>query len=121
MHLVHSKLSRRKQMQEYVRARLRAEREAMGRGGTVDLAKALGCSNEHVSNMLHERPTRNPGEDLMRAAADRWGMSYAELEAVACGHATSSPAPGSRADEDLRSVVREEIARVIGTPKTHEK
>ena len=108
-------------MQEYVRARLRAEREAMGRGGTVALAAALYCSNEHISNMLHERPTRNPGEDLMRAAAERWGMTYAELESVACGHAAAPPAPGSRADEDLRSVVRDEIARALGTAKTNAK
>jgi hypothetical protein len=100
------------QMQEYVRTRLRAERAAMGRGGTVELAVALGCTDEHVSNMLHEPPSRSPGEGIMRAAARRWGLTYAGLEEAACGR--TSPPPAT--EEQLRSLIRDELEAALRGP-----
>lgn len=69
----------------YIRARLREEIEREPRGIQKRVAKALGVSSAHVSNIISPRPTRNPSEEIRRAAAAYFGLSYAELEAAATG------------------------------------
>src|SRR5690606_21643360 len=38
-----------------------------------------------LSNMLSTNPSRQPGEDFRRKVAVHWGVSYAQLEALALG------------------------------------
>ncbi len=110
--------TRKQFIQEYVRRRLRAERDAhKGRGGTERLAEALHSTSAHISNMLKHPPERNPGEELSRRAAAHWGISYAELERLACG-ADPELAPGTTTPppptlDELRAIIREEIAVAI--------
>ncbi len=79
----------------YVLARLREELADAPRGGQARLAKKLEVSGAHLSNMLSTNPTRQPGEDFRRKAAAHWGLSYAQLEALALGEdpPTSSTKP----------------------------
>jgi hypothetical protein len=49
------------------------------------MAKRLGVSGAHLSNMVSPTPTRQPGEDFRRKVAAHWGVSYAQLEALATG------------------------------------
>jgi hypothetical protein len=44
--------------------------------------------------MLSPNPSRQPGEEFRRKAAEHWGMSYAELEALALGE--EPPASASK-------------------------
>jgi hypothetical protein len=69
----------------YVLARLRDELASAPRGAQAQLAKQLGVSGAHLSNMLSPSPTRQPGEDFRRKVAAHWGISYAQLEAFALG------------------------------------
>lgn len=82
----------------YVLARLREELASAPRGGQAQLAKKLGVSGAHLSNMLSPHPSRQPGEDFRRKVAAHWGMSYAGLEALALGEeppvSTSKPVGG---------------------------
>ena len=80
------------QIKNYVLARLREELASAPRGAQAQLAKKLGVSGAHLSNMLMTRPSRQPGEDFRRKVAAHWGMSYAQLEALALGE----EAPESR-------------------------
>lgn len=73
------------QIKEYVLARLRSELANGPRGSQARLAKKLGVSGAHLSNMLSPRPSRQPGEDFRRKVAAHWGISYAQLEALALG------------------------------------
>jgi hypothetical protein len=61
------------------------------------MAKRLGVSGAHLSNMLSPTPTRQPGEDFRRKVAAHWGVSYAQLEALATGEllpaSSSDPEP----------------------------
>lgn len=77
--------SRVQRIKEYVLARLREELGNAPRGAQARLAKALGVSGAHLSNMLSPNPTRQPGEDFRRKVAVHWGISYAQLEALALG------------------------------------
>ncbi len=72
-------------IKEYVLARLRGELSAAPRGAQARLAKRLGVSGAHLSNMLSPTPTRQPGEDFRRKVAAHWGITYAQLEALATG------------------------------------
>jgi len=72
-------------IKEYVLARLREELACAPRGAQAQLAKKLGVSGAHLSNMLSQRPTRQPGEDFRRKVAAHWGVSYGQLEAISLG------------------------------------
>ena len=72
-------------IKQYVLTRLREEIASAPRGGQARLAKRLGVSGAHLSNMLSPSPTRQPGEDFRRKVAAHWGVSYAQLEALALG------------------------------------
>lgn len=81
-------------IKEYVLARLREELAHAPRGAQAALAKKLGVSGAHLSNMLSSNPTRQPGEDFRRKVAAHWGVSYGQLEAIAFG---DDDPPGSGA------------------------
>jgi hypothetical protein len=72
----------------YVLARLREELASAPRGAQAQLAKKLGVSGAHLSNMLSTSPSRQPGEDFRRKVASHWGITYAQLEALALGEDT---------------------------------
>jgi transcriptional regulator with XRE-family HTH domain len=118
-------------IKEYVLARLREELACGPRGAQAQLAKKLGVSGAHLSNMLSRSPTRQPGEDFRRKVAAHWGVSYGQLESIALGEeapaSTSKPlawrsedAPPNLAmvladyawmpelPNDLRAIVREQ-------------
>jgi transcriptional regulator with XRE-family HTH domain len=124
-------VQRVQRIKEYVLARLREELACAPRGAQAQLAKKLGVSGAHLSNMLSRSPTRQPGEDFRRKVAAHWGMTYGQLEAVSLGEdapeSTSKPvawraedAPPNLATviaqyawmpelpNDLRAVVREQ-------------
>lgn len=71
-------------MQEYTVKRLRDEVRGK-RSAQAALAREFKVTGAHMSNVLSDEPTRKPGEQFLRMAAAHWGMSYAELEAAACG------------------------------------
>lgn len=79
-------------IKDYVLARLRDELACAPRGAQARLAKKLGVSGAHLSNMLSTNPSRQPGEDFRRKVAAHWGVSYGQLEAIALGE---DPAPRS--------------------------
>ena len=74
-----------RRIKQYVLARLREELSNAPRGAQAQLAKRLGVSGAHLSNMLSSTPSRQPGEDFRRKVAAHWGISYAQLEAMAFG------------------------------------
>lgn len=90
------------QIKEYVLARLRDELACAPRGAQAQLAKKLGVSGAHLSNMLSRNPTRQPGEDFRRKVAAHWGVSYGQLESIALGEEapTSTSKPVSWRAED---------------------
>jgi hypothetical protein len=93
----------------YVVERLRGEVASRPHGGQAAIARGLGCSGPHLSNMLKQPPIAKPGIGLVRTAAARWGMTQAQLEAVACGEELE-PSPG---EDRLRQIVRDEIEAAI--------
>lgn len=116
-------------IKQYVLARLRDELASGARGAQAQLAKKLGVSGAHLSNMLSSSPSRQPGEDFRRKVAAHWGVSYAQLEALALGeeppassatprHSSVAPMPANLAatlatydwmaelPEELRVLVR---------------
>ena len=97
-------------IKQYVLARLREELANAPRGGQARLAKKLEVSGAHLSNMLSTNPTRQPGEDFRRKAAVHWGLSYAQLEALALGEElppSSSTKPVASYPPNLASAVEE--------------
>ena len=94
--------ARVQRIKEYVLARLREELACAPRGAQAQLAKRLGVSGAHLSNMLSHNPARQPGEDFRRKVAAHWGMTYGQLEAIALGEEApaSGPAPVSWRTED---------------------
>jgi transcriptional regulator with XRE-family HTH domain len=74
-----------RRIKQYVLTRLRGELANAPRGAQAKLAKRLGVSGAHLSNMLSSTPSRQPGEDFRRKVAFHWGVSYAQLEALALG------------------------------------
>jgi hypothetical protein len=79
-------------IKQYVLARLREELANAPRGAQAQLAKRLGVSGAHLSNMLSSTPSRQPGEDFRRKVAAHWGVTYAQLEALALGEDAAMPA-----------------------------
>ena len=77
-------------IKEYVLARLSEELACAPRGAQAQLAKKLGVSGAHLSNMLSKSPTRQPGENFRRKVAAHWGVSYGQLESIALGEEASS-------------------------------
>ena len=98
-------------IKQYVLARLREELASAPRGGQARLAKSLGVSGAHLSNMLSPSPSRQPGEDFRRKVAAHWGVSYAQLEALALGEdpppSATNPMPGrsSRLPPNLAATI----------------
>jgi transcriptional regulator with XRE-family HTH domain len=98
-------------IKEYVLARLGEELAGAPRGAQAQLAKKLGVSGAHLSNMLSRSPTRQPGEDFRRKAAAHWGLTYGQLEAAALGEDAPAPAstmkPAARVEEqaDAKSLL----------------
>jgi transcriptional regulator with XRE-family HTH domain len=86
--------TRVQRIKEYVLARLRDELACGPRGAQAQLAKKLGVSGAHLSNMLSRSPTRQPGEDFRRKVAAHWGVSYGQLESIALGE--EAPASTSK-------------------------
>lgn len=84
--------TRVQQIKSYVLSRLRDELASAPRGAQAQLAKKLGVSGAHLSNMLSAQPTRQPGEDFRRKVAAHWGLTYATLEALALGEEPPSSA-----------------------------
>jgi transcriptional regulator with XRE-family HTH domain len=83
-----------RRIKQYVLARLREELADAPRGAQARLAKRLGVSGAHLSNMLSSTPSREPGEDFRRKVAAHWGVTYAQLEALALGEElTVAPIP----------------------------
>jgi transcriptional regulator with XRE-family HTH domain len=83
-----------RRIKQYVLARLREELADAPRGSQARLAKRLGVSGAHLSNMLSSTPSREPGEDFRRKVAAHWGVTYAQLEALALGEdVTIAPIP----------------------------
>lgn len=82
-----------RRIKQYVLVRLREELALAPRGAQARLAKRLGVSGAHLSNMLSTTPTRQPGEDFRRKVAAHWGVTYAQLEALALGEEMPSAAP----------------------------
>jgi hypothetical protein len=82
-----------RRIKQYVLARLREELSLAPRGAQARLAKRLGVSGAHLSNMLSATPTRQPGEDFRRKVAAHWGVTYAQLEALALGEDMPSSKP----------------------------
>lgn len=80
-------------IKEYVLARLRDELSCAPRGAQAQLAKTLGVSGAHLSNMLSHNPTRQPGEDFRRRVAAHWGMTHGQLEAIALGDGAPASGP----------------------------
>src|SRR3712207_4395798 len=89
---------RAQRIKAYVLARLREELASGPRGAQAQLAKKLGVSGAHLSNMLSPNPSRQPGEGFRRKVASHWGVPYAQLEALALGEeppaSTSKPVHG---------------------------
>jgi len=118
--------SRVQQIKHYVIVRLREELANAPRGAQARLAKQLEVSGAHLSNMLSTHPTRQPGEDFRRKVATHWGVSYAQLAALALGeepppsHAGAATSPPNLTSTfggypwtpelppDLRILVREQ-------------
>lgn len=84
--------SRVQQIKEYVLSRLREELACAPRGAQAQLAKDLGVSGAHLSNMLSKSPTRQPGEDFRRKVAAHWGVTYGQLESIALGDGSATEA-----------------------------
>lgn len=89
-----------RRIKQYVLARLREELANAPRGAQARLAQRLGVSGAHLSNMLSATPSRQPGEDFRRKVAAHWGVSYAQLEAIALGEdgPASTSKPIARSD-----------------------
>lgn len=87
---------RMRQIRSYVVRRLRDE--VRGRhGAQARLAREFRMSTAHLSNVLSDNPTREPGEEFVHLAASHWGMTYAELEAAATGSSGPASSPATPA------------------------
>lgn len=106
-------------IKEYVLARLRDELACAPRGAQAQLAKKLGVSGAHLSNMLSANPTRQPGEDFRRKVAAHWGVSYAQLEAIALGDEApeSAKKPVTWRSEELPANLAAVLATYKWTPE----
>lgn len=78
----------REAIARYVRHRL--SEECREYGAQARIAREIGVSGAHLNNV--RGGSRGVGEDLARALARFWGMSYADLEEVAVEWAEANPA-----------------------------
>ena len=90
-----------RRIKQYVLARLREDLANAPRGAQARLAKRLGVSGAHLSNMLSSTPSRQPGEAFRRKVASHWGVSYAQLESLALGE--DAPSSSSKLVAGARS------------------
>ncbi|HVH44751.1 MAG TPA: hypothetical protein VM925_20500, partial [Labilithrix sp.] len=69
--------------------------------------------------MLSSTPSRQPGEDFRRKVAAHWGVSYAELEALALGEGPPSSAsgPGSGRSEETPPNLEIAAAEYVWMPE----
>lgn len=100
-------------IKQYVLARLRDELASAPRGAQAKLAKKLGVSGAHLSNMLSASPSRQPGEDFRRKVAAHWGVSYAQLEALALGE--DPPASSAKPIAGAPAALPPNLAATIAT------
>lgn len=92
---------RMRQIRSYVVRRLRDEVRGK-HGAQAKLAREFRMSTAHLSNVLADNPTREPGEEFVHLAAAHWGMTYAELEVAATGSSSPTSAPaGPDADPPI--------------------
>ena len=84
-------LDRMQRIKNYVAKRLREE---LGpnppHGKQAELAREMGITGPALSNVVSSK-SRGAGEYIQRAAAKHWGLTYAQLEAVAVGEAVPTP------------------------------
>lgn len=109
--------SRVQQIKSYVLSRLRDELSSAPRGAQAQLAKKLGVSGAHLSNMLSAHPTRQPGEDFRRKVAAHWGLTYATLEALALGEEPPSSAAHPVHASDLPAALTSVLAEYAWLPE----
>jgi transcriptional regulator with XRE-family HTH domain len=101
-----------RRIKQYVLARLREELANAPRGAQARLAKRLGVSGAHLSNMLSSTPSRQPGEEFRRKVATHWGVTYAQLEALALGE--EPPVSSSHPVNGRTDSIPPNLASVIG-------
>ncbi len=101
-----------RRIKQYVLARLREELGNAPRGAQARLAKQLGVSGAHLSNMLSSTPSRQPGEEFRRKVAGHWGITYAQLEALALGE--EPPASAAKPVMGPRDSMPPNLAAVVG-------
>ncbi len=111
--------SRMSEIRRYIRERLLAEFKGKKRGAAAEASRAIGISTAHMTNMLSEKSSA--GEVAARKVAAYWGMTYAQLESVACGEMSlglvpnqppSTPTPQPNLDT-IREMLREEIRSAL--------
>ncbi len=102
-----------RRIKQYVLARLREELGNAPRGAQARLAKQLGVSGAHLSNMLSSTPSRQPGEEFRRKVAAHWGITYAQLEALALGE-EMPPASAAKPVIGPRDSMPPNLAAVVG-------
>jgi hypothetical protein len=83
---------RRKMVNDYVTRRFKEEIAAGPRGTASRLARELDISTAHITNLISSK-TRQIGEEVRDKLAAHWGMTPAQLEAVATGRAASGVRP----------------------------
>lgn len=69
--------ARRDVVAKYISARLGREKSKAERGYQAQLARDTGFAPAHISNVIDG--SRAPGEDFVRALADKWQLSLDEL------------------------------------------
>ncbi len=79
------------------------------RGYQAALERKLPTSNATIPNVLVGK--RGIGIDLAHKLAKHWGMTYAELEQIACGDAPSLAPPASL--DELRALLEAELPAAV--------
>lgn len=98
----------RQKLTDYISARIAAETKGEGkRGEAAKIAKKTGFSSAHIANVSNGN-IRGVGDDFARAMAKFWGMTYAQLEAVATGHATD---PVVESDDEEKLDAKHRVRR----------
>lgn len=79
----------RETMQRYTRSRLR--KECNVHGVAAEIARATGFAKPTISAILSS--DKGPGDRLMRALGEHWGMNYQQLEDTAIEWSKKHPSP----------------------------
>ncbi len=95
----------------YVRSRLSDESAKEGRGWKSRVAREFGMSTAHISNVM-ATGSRGMGQRFVEQAAEYWGMTYAQLEAVALGRRIVLP---PELDPPIETLLRK-LSRDEGLP-----